>query len=296
MMQQLLGVIEAQPAAYVESEEEASDPASKDLSTPGTYRAGLEEAEARPLLKSTYRTLMMRLAAHDLAGSFYSRKGQTVGQPTVEFRTVTALTTALADAALTAAALALSVRTVFGDEDLNMQLAVIAMGKCGAGELNYISDVDVIFVGEPLLEGEDGQKAMRKATRVAAEFNRIGTSCFFEVDANLRPEGKSGALVRTFGLHAVLCCWAETWEFQAQLKARPQTGFMPLGQSYAEAIGPMVWKASQRESFVEDIQAMRRRVLESVPENLKIRELKLGVGGLRDVEFAVQLLQLVHGR
>lgn len=296
MMQQLLGVIEAQPAAYVESEEEASDPASKDLSTPGTYRAGLEEAEARPLLKSTYRTLMMRLAAHDLAGSFYSRKGQTVGQPTVEFRTVTSLTTALADAALTAA-LALSVRTVFGNEDLNMQLAVIAMGKCGAGELNYISDVDVIFVGEPLLEGEDGQKAMRKATRVAAEFNRIGTSCFFEVDANLRPEGKSGALVRTLDSHVQYYKrWAETWEFQAQLKARPQTGFMPLGQSYAEAIGPMVWKASQRESFVEDIQAMRRRVLESVPENLKIRELKLGVGGLRDVEFAVQLLQLVHGR
>lgn len=299
MMQQLLGVIEAVPATYLEQSEQAedSDPASEDLSTPGTYRAGLEEAEARPKLKSTYRTLMMRLAAHDLAGSFYSRKGQTVGQPTVEFRQVTALTTALADAALTSA-LALAVRMVFGDDDLNMRLAVIAMGKCGAGELNYISDVDVIFVGEPVEEGDDaGQKAMRKATRVAAEFNRIGTSCFFEVDANLRPEGKSGALVRTLDSHVQYYKrWAETWEFQAQLKARPQTGFMPLGAGYAEAIGPMVWEASKRESFVEDIQAMRRRVLENVPESLRTRELKLGVGGLRDVEFAVQLLQLVHGR
>ncbi|MGP5342902.1 bifunctional [glutamine synthetase] adenylyltransferase/[glutamine synthetase]-adenylyl-L-tyrosine phosphorylase [Corynebacterium casei] len=299
MMQQLLGVIEAVPATYIEPREntEDLDPASEDLSTPGTYSAGLEEAEARPQLKSTYRTLMMRLAAHDLAGSFYSRKGQTVGQPTVEFRQVTALTTALADAALTSA-LALAVRMVFGDDDLNMRLAVIAMGKCGAGELNYISDVDVIFVGEPVEDGDDaGQKAMRKATRVAAEFNRIGTSCFFEVDANLRPEGKSGALVRTLDSHVQYYKrWAETWEFQAQLKARPQTGFMPLGNGYAEAIGPMVWEASKRESFVEDIQAMRRRVLENVPESLRTRELKLGVGGLRDVEFAVQLLQLVHGR
>ncbi|MGO1588345.1 bifunctional [glutamine synthetase] adenylyltransferase/[glutamine synthetase]-adenylyl-L-tyrosine phosphorylase [Corynebacterium casei] len=299
MMQQLLGVIEAVPATYIEPREntEDLDPASEDLSTPGTYSAGLEEAEARPQLKSTYRTLMMRLAAHDLAGSFYSRKGQTVGQPTVEFRQVTALTTALADAALTSA-LALAVRMVFGDDDLNMRLAVIAMGKCGAGELNYISDVDVIFVGEPVEDGDDaGQKAMRKATRVAAEFNRIGTNCFFEVDANLRPEGKSGALVRTLDSHVQYYKrWAETWEFQAQLKARPQTGFMPLGNGYAEAIGPMVWEASKRESFVEDIQAMRRRVLENVPESLRTRELKLGVGGLRDVEFAVQLLQLVHGR
>nr|WP_232051078.1 bifunctional [glutamine synthetase] adenylyltransferase/[glutamine synthetase]-adenylyl-L-tyrosine phosphorylase [Corynebacterium ammoniagenes] len=302
MMQELLGVIDAQPASYLESEQNAADsasadPASEDLSTPGTYRARIEEAEARPLLKSTYRTLMMRLAAHDLAGSFYSRKGQTQGQPTVEFRTVTALTTALADAALTAA-LALAVRTVCGDDDLPMQLAVIAMGKCGAKELNYISDVDVIFVGEPVAAGdEEGQKAMRKATRVAAEFNRIGTNCFFEVDANLRPEGKSGALVRTLDSHVKYYKrWAETWEFQAQLKQRPQTGFMPLGQQYAETIGPMVWEASQRESFVEDVQSMRRRVLESVPDSLKNRELKLGVGGLRDVEFAVQLLQLVHGR
>ncbi|WP_436405919.1 bifunctional [glutamine synthetase] adenylyltransferase/[glutamine synthetase]-adenylyl-L-tyrosine phosphorylase [Corynebacterium casei] len=299
MMQQLLGVINAVRATYIEPREntEDLDPASEDLSTPGTYSAGLEEAEARPQLKSTYRTLMMRLAAHDLAGSFYSRKGQTVGQPTVEFRQVTALTTALADAALTSA-LALAVRMVFGDDDLNMRLAVIAMGKCGAGELNYISDVDVIFVGEPVEDGDDaGQKAMRKATHVAAEFNRIGTNCFFEVDANLRPEGKSGALVRTLDSHVQYYKrWAETWEFQAQLKARPQTGFMPLGNGYAEAIGPMVWEASKRESFVEDIQAMRRRVLENVPESLRTRELKLGVGGLRDVEFAVQLLQLVHGR
>ncbi|MDY3126641.1 MAG: bifunctional [glutamine synthetase] adenylyltransferase/[glutamine synthetase]-adenylyl-L-tyrosine phosphorylase [Corynebacterium sp.] len=291
MLQQLLGVIKAEPASYTS---DVDDPALADLSTVGTYRAGIAEKEVKSALRSRYRTLMMRIASHDLAGTFYSRKGQSERQPLVPFKKVTELTTALADAALTAA-LALAVRVVFGEDPLTMTLAVIAMGKCGAKELNYISDVDVIFVGEPL--EDESEKAMRKATRVASEFNRIGTSLFFEVDANLRPEGKSGALVRTLDSHvAYYKRWAQTWEFQAQLKARAQTGYMPLGKDYEDAIEPMVWLASQRESFVEDVQAMRRRVLANVPKDMRARELKLGQGGLRDVEFAVQLLQLVHGR
>ena len=194
------------------------------------YRAA--EGDHKAQLKNVYRTLMMRIAAHDLAGTFHSRKGQSRPQSCVGFCEVTSLTTALADAALTAA-LAGAVRVVYGDEPLDAQLSVMAMGKCGAGELNYISDVDVIFVGS---------EATPKVTRLASEFNRIGSACFFEVDANLRPEGKSGALVRTLDSHvAYYKRWAETWEFQAQLKARPQTGYLPLGQDYLDAIGPMVW-------------------------------------------------------
>ena len=118
----------------------------------------------------------------------------------------------LADAALTAA-LSVAVRDVYGDDEIDAELAVIAMGKCGAGELNYISDVDVVFVAEP---------ATPKIARVAAEMMRIGSACFFEVDANLRPEGASGALVRTLDSHvSYYKKWAETWEFQALLKARP---------------------------------------------------------------------------
>ena len=284
MLHTLLTEVGAEPATYVEQPDQP-DTASPDLTSPGTYRAAPGDHKAS--LKVAYRTLMMRIAAHDLAGTFHSRKGQSRPQPRVGFREVTRLTTALADAALTAA-LAGAVRVVYGDEALDAQLAVIAMGKCGAGELNYISDVDVVFVGS---------EATPRITRLASEFNRIGSACFFEVDANLRPEGKSGALVRTLDSHvAYYKRWAETWEFQALLKARPQTGYLPLGTDYLEQIGPMVWTASQRESFVEDVQAMRRRVLDNVPEKMRLRELKLGEGGLRDVEFAVQLLQLVHGR
>jgi glutamate-ammonia-ligase adenylyltransferase len=117
------------------------------------------------------------------------------------------------------------------------------------------------------------------------------------VDAGLRPEGKQGALVRTMDSHiAYYQRWAKTWEFQALLKARPAVGDAELGQRYVEALLPMVWTACEREDFVPEVQAMRRRVESLVPADVREREIKLGTGGLRDVEFAVQLLQLVHGR
>ncbi len=256
---------------------------------PGLYRAGEECGDptvAKHKLRTTYRTLMMRIAAADLAGTFAAVKGHGEGEP-MGYRYTTERLTALADAALTAA-LAVAVREVYGDEEVDAQLAVIAMGKCGARELNYISDVDVIFVAEPVTA---------KITRAASEMMRLGSACFFDVDANLRPEGTSGALTRTLDSHvSYYKRWAETWEFQALLKARPMTGSMELGQAYVEALEPLVWEASQRDSFVEDVQAMRRRVVDNVPADMRPRELKLGPGGLRDVEFAVQLLQLVHGR
>ena len=168
------------------------------------------------------------------------------------------------------------------------RLAVIAMGKCGARELNYVSDVDVIFVGED---------AGPVTTRVAGEMMRLASDAFFEVDAGLRPEGKQGALVRTLDSHiAYYQRWAKTWEFQALLKARPAVGDAELGQRYVAALMPMVWTACEREDFVAEVQAMRRRVESLVPADVREREIKLGTGGLRDVEFAVQLLQLVHGR
>jgi [glutamine synthetase] adenylyltransferase / [glutamine synthetase]-adenylyl-L-tyrosine phosphorylase len=165
---------------------------------------------------------------------------------------------------------------------------VIAMGKCGARELNYVSDVDVIFVADD---------ADATAIRLAGETMRFAGDAFFEVDAALRPEGKHGQLVRTLDSHiAYYQRWAKTWEFQALMKARPAAGDAELGLQYIEALMPMVWTASEREDFVPEVQAMRRRVEELVPAGERAREIKLGTGGLRDVEFAVQLLQLVHGR
>lgn len=249
------------------------------------YRAGVTGCEADDAMRAAYRTLLARIAAIDLAATWVDR-GEPSGEQ-ASFRQISEALTSAADAALTAA-LAVATATVFGEDETPGRLGVLAMGKCGANELNYISDVDVIFVAEP---------ADAKATRWAGEFINIGSRVFFEVDAALRPEGKRGALVRTLDSHvAYYNRWAETWEFQAQLKARPMTGDIALAQDYVDALSPKVWAASQRDSFVPDTQAMRRRVVENVPEHLRERELKLGIGGLRDVEFAVQLLQMVHGR
>ncbi len=175
------------------------------------------------------------------------------------------------------------------------------MGKCGGRELNYVSDVDVIFVAEAR-EGVPEQQALQAATRLAAHMMRLCSDTTREgtiwpVDANLRPEGRNGPLVRTLASHlAYYQRWAKTWEFQALLKARPVAGDAELGAAYAEAVAPLVWQAAERENFVADVQQMRRRVIEAIPATELDRQLKLGPGGLRDVEFSVQLLQLVHGR
>ncbi|MEV6769763.1 bifunctional [glutamine synthetase] adenylyltransferase/[glutamine synthetase]-adenylyl-L-tyrosine phosphorylase [Nocardia sp. NPDC051030] len=247
---------------------------------PMLFRAGVAGPEAVALLRKRYRDQLMLLAAIDLAATVEN-------EPVLPYQQVGWHLTDLADVALTAA-LSVAVARVCPDREVPSRLAVIAMGKCGARELNYVSDVDVIFVAEP---------ADTTSTRLAAEMMSVGGAAFFEVDAALRPEGKAGALVRTLESHiAYYKRWARTWEFQALLKMRPATGDLELGGQYRDALMPMVWAANERPDFVTDVQAMRRRVEDLVPADLRERELKLGHGSLRDVEFAVQLLQLVHGK
>ena len=230
-------------------------------------------------LCALYRDRLMVLAALDLAATVED-------EPVVPFTEVSAYLADLADAAM-ASALRAAEATVCGDRT-PPRLAVIAMGKCGARELNYVSDVDVIFVAE---------QADPLSARLASEMMNIASKAFFQVDAGLRPEGRSGELVRTVESHlAYYQRWAKTWEFQALLKARLAVGDADLGERYLAAVTPMVWVACEREDFVPEVQAMRRRVERLVPADVRDREIKLGTGGLRDVEFAVQLLQLVHGR
>jgi glutamate-ammonia-ligase adenylyltransferase len=249
-----------------------------------TFSACVDETSDVPdaailRLRSLYRDHLLVLAALDLAATVED-------EPVLPFTVVAAQLADTADAAL-AAALRVAEASVCGD-CTPPRLAVIAMGKCGARELNYVSDVDVIFVAE---------HADSLSARVACEMMRIASSAFFQVDAGLRPEGRNGELVRTVESHiAYYQRWAKTWEFQALLKARAAVGDTELGERYLAALMPMVWIACEREDFVTEVQAMRRRVEQLVPADVRGRELKLGSGGLRDVEFAVQLLQLVHGR
>ncbi|MBN2177545.1 MAG: bifunctional [glutamine synthetase] adenylyltransferase/[glutamine synthetase]-adenylyl-L-tyrosine phosphorylase [Demequinaceae bacterium] len=250
--------------------------------------ASLTGTEGIDALRVEYRRRIVRIAAEDLAAA----------NPLQVFPRVSEALADLAQAALEAG---LALARADEPRHVETRLAIIAMGKCGARELNYVSDVDVVYVAEPA-EGVEDAQSIAIATRLVHATVRAcdrasAEPALWVVDANLRPEGKDGALVRNVESHrAYYERWAHTWEFQALLKARPVAGDIEVGRAYMDAVSPMVWTASQREGFIEEAQAMRRRVEENVPTAEAEWQIKLGPGGLRDVEFTIQLLQLVHGR
>jgi glutamate-ammonia-ligase adenylyltransferase len=209
---------------------------------------------------SRWKTLeLLRIAAIDLAGQ-------------VTLETVGGALTELADGLLRAAT---------EQAGLDNEIAVIGMGKLGARELNYGSDIDIVLVGsgdpQPLLT------LLRPAWRT---------------DLDLRPEGRSGPVVRSLASYEVYWDrWAQTWEFQALLKARACAGDRDLGASFAKSASGRVWGRSVGADELRSLRAMKSRAEQIVArQGLSQREIKLGRGGIRDIEFAVQLLQLVHGR
>lgn len=268
-------------------------------STDGFADSGDEAAWGR--LRVRYRRMLARIARFDL----------TASDPALVLHAVAAALADAAGAALEASLAVARTRLVEGvpgagrfsrDEVAATRLAIIGMGKSGARELNYVSDVDVIFVGGAVEDAELAEaRAIDISTRLAMQTMRgiSGVEIeppLWEVDPNLRPEGKQGALVRTLESHvAYYERWAKSWEFQALLKARPLAGDDELGEAYVAAVQPKVWTSAARENFVDSVQRMRERVTEHIPGDEVQRQLKLGPGGIRDIEFTVQLLQLVHG-
>ena len=254
-------------------------------------------------LRVRYRRQLAAIAAYDLLSA----------SPVDELAAVAAALADAAGAALEASLCVARTRVSSGAAGTGLfpraqvaatRLAVIGMGKTGARELNYVSDVDVIFVGggDEHLEAEVGEsRIVDIATRLAVQTMRgiSGVEIeppLWEVDANLRPEGKQGALVRTLDSHlSYYDRWAKSWEFQALLKARPIAGDAELGEAYVRAVQPKIWTSAARENFVDSVQRMRERVTEHIPPGDVPYQLKLGPGGIRDIEFTVQLLQLVHG-
>lgn len=245
-------------------------------------------------LRLAYRKAVLVVAARDL----------THPQPTEILPDIAAELADLADATVEAA-LALARAEVAGWEQV--RFGVVALGKTGAQELNYVSDVDVLYIaeaartdaGESVMSSDEalavGTRLAGALTRACSAYTAVGT--IWQIDAALRPEGKAGPLVRTLASHASYYGkWAKPWEFQAMLKARPMAGDLDLAAAFVECVTDGVWSVGGREHFVAETQAMRRRVISLIPPKDRDREIKLGPGGLRDVEFTAQLLQLVHGR
>src|SRR6266536_1836609 len=207
----------------------------------------------------------------------------------------------LADACLQAG-LELATRAQAAPGDPPVGLAVLAMGKLGGRELNYVSDIDVLFCHEPAT-GADAELAGKLAGAIARELiaglggpNPEGPG--FQVDPNLRPEGRNGPLTRTLGSYlAYWDRWAEPWELQALIKVRPAAGDRRLGERFVAEAARRVYPERFDPATVAAVRHMKARVESSRAARAGGElQVKLGPGGLRDIEFAVQLLQLVHGR
>ena len=241
-----------------------------DFATEKIALAAPDDGDALDGLRRWKRRQLLRIALRDLLGE-------------ADLATVGRELSLLADACF---ARALEIA------DEGPPLAIIGMGKLGGNELNYASDVDIVFVHEG--DSTGAARRARKVLEILTAFTPEGQ--VYRVDIELRPEGGAGALSRTpeaFGTY--FDRWAVPWERQAYIKTRLSAGDPELGNAFFDAIKPGVWGENLEADTVPHLRALKLRVEESA--KLKgDRELKKGPGGLRDIEFTVQLLQLVHGR
>ena len=261
------------------------------LPTEQQYMVSFRDTASVDDIRYRYREHLVTITAWDLAQPDPAAVVDRVGEALAD----------LAGAVLSAAVVRAQRDTEAPPELIaGTRLAVIGMGKAGGRELNYLSDVDVIFVSDPVDvdPGDAVDLATKWARSIVQTTSEPGREPpLWELDTNLRPEGAKGALVRTLESHlAYYERWAENWEFQALLKARPLAGDADLGERYLSAVNEFTWSSSSRDGFVESVQRMRERVSDNIPADERDIQIKLGPGGLRDIEFTVQLLQLVHGK
>jgi len=209
--------------------------------------------------------------------------------------------TDIATGTLSAALIAATAAVEAERGPLPTRMAIVLMGRLGGHELGFGSDADVMFVHDPL-PGADEKAAGDAAMAVAVELRRMlaapGDDPALEVDANLRPEGRSGPLVRSFNSYkAYYDRWSAVWEAQALLRAEPVVGDKDLCEKFTALIDPLRWpEEGISDDDVREVRRIKARVdSERLPRGANpVTHLKLGRGGLADVEWTVQLLQMEH--
>jgi glutamate-ammonia-ligase adenylyltransferase len=222
-------------------------------------------------LRRFKRRAMLQVALADIGG-------------TVDVETVGAGLADLADACVEGAL-----------KDIDAPFAVIGMGKLGGRELNYSSDIDVMFVHDTS-QGE-AEEIAEGLLRSIGEVTPEGQA--FRIDANLRPEGKSGPLTRSLESYLEYYArWAKPWEHQALLKARVAAGDPGVGNALIEGTRRFAYPEHLSADVVTQIRHLKARMeRERIPRGTDPRRhLKLGPGGLSDVEFSAQILQLQHAQ
>ncbi len=242
-----------------------------------------------PMVEQQSITLQVRQALLHIAGDELQGRSDLASATRAFSQTIDRIV----ESALSSSREAVSLRNPYV---ANIAFAVIAMGKWGAEELNYASDVDLIFVHD--VRGPDLEAGRAAALALASRLVADLSSQTFDgpglvVDADLRPEGTMGPLSR--GLDAYQSYyqkWAEPWELQALIKARPAAGHPALGERFMDLANRVIWDTGL------DVEALRglRRLKATSESNASPADIKRAPGGIRDIEFTVQMLQLVHGR
>ncbi len=253
------------------------------------------------VLRGLRRQELLRIASADLLGRLdVLRLGNAL----------TDVAVATLQVGLDVAERAYAVEAGIAVADLPMELAVIGMGRLGGGEMGFGSDADVMFVHRPRAVGDGGAgngaaddaKATAAANAVAHTLRRLlgepAPDPAFEVDADLRPEGRQGALVRSLdSFREYYERWVSVWEVQALLRAVPVAGNEELGAEFVALIDPIRYPAGGIvDEQVAEIRRIKARIeRERLPRGADpATHTKLGRGGLSDVEWTVQLLQLQH--
>ena len=202
----------------------------------------------------------------------------------------------------------------YQDEDDNWkesEFSILSMGKLGGSELNYSSDIDLIYIytsnkGEtrPADEGDSSVCSIsnheyfsKLALEISKSLNEITSEGnVFRVDLDLRPEGKSGEIVNSLaGCEVYYESWGRTWERQALIKARVSAGSENLGKEFFEMIEPFIYRRSLDFGAIEEIKSMKHKINKNLKGKHSKGNIKLGFGGIREVEFFVQAYQLLLG-
>ncbi|MGH2672794.1 MAG: bifunctional [glutamine synthetase] adenylyltransferase/[glutamine synthetase]-adenylyl-L-tyrosine phosphorylase, partial [Actinomycetota bacterium] len=253
---------------HPEEVEALADVSARSREALGTeLRADLEAHGASAGVRLFRRRAMLRIVARDLSGAPFDEIVEEISD--------------VADACL--------------EEACPDRMAVVALGKLGGKELNYASDVDLLLIHrEDMRQDSEGPAA--RLVKDLSEPTDEGVA--LRVDLTLRPGGRGGPLTRT--LDATLAYYereAATWERQAMIKARAAAGDRALGESFVEGVAELVYPKDLHEAAIHDVRRSKVRLEEYIRRRGKeLTEVKRGRGGIRDVEFAVQLLQIVHGR
>ena len=184
-----------------------------------------------------------------------------------------------------------------------INIVVLGMGKLGAWELNYSSDIDLIFA-----YAEDGELSDRKETSYGEFFSRICRSLVkvldaitadgfvFRTDIRLRPFGDSGPIIMTFdGLENYYLTQAREWERYAMIKARQVAGDFESGKQLAAMIKPFVYRRYLDYGAFEELRSLKIQITQELMRKDRIENVKLGPGGIREIEFIGQAFQLIRG-